>query len=376
MNFKVLNLLSGGGVGGIENLCKSISDVGKFENCFCCLFDEGPIYDEIKQNGDAVSLKKYGDKKLNLERIRALYKIAKDYDIIVVHHSAIVIQIYYSILKILLPKKKYVLIAHSCFSPEFYYNYNSVFKNRIRAILQKHVLRMSDKLIFVSMAGEKSYREYFELPDEKCCVVYNGVKPQDTFRRPEHITVDENHLYQIVFVGRLETIKGVHLLIEAMAELHKKYNVILKVVGYGEEQENLEHLTQELGVMDIVWFEGMQRDIGKYLKEADIFVYPSVCEEVFGISIVEAMSYGVPCVANRVGGIPEIILDSKNGKLSKDKTGIDIGRAIEWLIMKYQANEIDDLVGQCYKTAEFFSISQTVCGLEKCYSGLLKNNES
>lgn len=374
MNFKVLNLLSGGGVGGIENLCKSISDVGKFENCFCCLFDEGPIYDEIKQNGDAVSLKKYGDKKLNLERIRALYKLAKNYDIIVVHHSAIVIQVYYSILKRLLPRKKYVLIAHSCFSPEFYYNYNSALKNRIRAILQKHVLQVSDKLIFVSHAGERSYREYFELPDEKCCVVYNGVKQQNIFRRPEHITVDKNHLYQIVFVGRLETIKGVHLLIEAIAELHKKYNVVLRVVGYGEEQESLERLTQKLGVADVIQFEGMQRNIGKYLKEADIFVYPSICEEVFGISIVEAMSYGVPCVANCVGGIPEIILDGKNGKLSKDKTGADIGKAIEWLIMKYQKNEIDALVDQCYKTAEFFSINQTVSGLEKCYLNLLKNN--
>ena len=55
-----------------------------------------------------------------------------------------------------------------------------------------------------------------------------------------------------------------------------------------------------------------RRDIGKYLKTADIFVYPSICEEVFGISLVEAMSYGVPCVANEVGGIPEILATSKS----------------------------------------------------------------
>ena len=56
MAYKVLNLLSDGGVGGIENLCKCISDIRTEENCFCCLFEEGAIYEEMKKNGDAVSL--------------------------------------------------------------------------------------------------------------------------------------------------------------------------------------------------------------------------------------------------------------------------------------------------------------------------------
>lgn len=137
----------------------------------------------------------------------------KKYDIIVVHHSAIVIQFYYSLLKFLLPGKKYVLVAHSCFSPEFYYDYSSNFKNKVRAWLQKHVLNISDRVVFVSKAGEKSYRDYFKIPDSKCRVVYNGVVLQTEYCKPKKGAVERNHIFKIVFIGRLEKIKGVHLLI-------------------------------------------------------------------------------------------------------------------------------------------------------------------
>ena len=374
MAYKVLNLLSDGGVGGIENLCKCISDIRTEENCFCCLFEEGAIYEEMKKNGNAVSLVSCGSKKVTRERIRALVALAKNYAIIVVHHSAIVIQFYYSLLKLLLPRKKYVLVAHSCFSPEFYYNYNSKLKNQVRAWLQKHVLKISDRVVFVSKAGEKSYRDYFDIPDAKSRVVYNGVVPQTEFRKTKQMIIDENHTFKIVFIGRLEEIKGVHLLIEAMQELRKKYFVELEIVGYGTEEENLESLCKKLGVNDIVHFAGMQREIGKYLKTADIFVYPSICEEVFGISLVEAMSYGVPCVANEVGGIPEIIANHENGVLTKEKTGLAVAEAIESLIQSYRDGKADEMAEKCYETAQYFSIDHTVEGLEKCYLELLNKN--
>ena len=128
-----------------------------------------------------------------------------------------------------------MLVAHSCFSPEFYYDYSSNFKNKVRAWLQKHVLNISDRVVFVSKAGEKSYRDYFKIPDSKCRVVYNGVVPQTEYRKPKKGAVERNHIFKIVFIGRLEKIKGVHLLIEATDELRKKYPVQLEVVGYGGE---------------------------------------------------------------------------------------------------------------------------------------------
>lgn len=111
MAYKVLNLLSDGGVGGIENLCKCISDIRTEENCFCCLFEEGAIYEEMKKNGNAVSLVSCGSKKVTRERIRALVALAKNYDIIVVHHSCNCNTVLLFSFKIIVTKEK---ICVSC----------------------------------------------------------------------------------------------------------------------------------------------------------------------------------------------------------------------------------------------------------------------
>lgn len=73
-------------------------------------------------------------------------------------------------------------------------------------------------------------------------------------------------------------------------------------------------------------------DIQKYLSNADIFIYPSTCQEVFGISLVEALSYGVPCVANCLGGIPEIIQDGYNGILTEETSVRGLMIAIKKLL--------------------------------------------
>ena len=95
---------------------------------------------------------------------------------------------------------------------------------------------------------EKNHTEIilkFRIPSR---VVYNGVVPQTEYRKPKKGAVEKNHIFKIVFIGRLEEIKGVHLLIEATDELRKKYPVQLEVVGYGGEQENLQMMSEELGL--------------------------------------------------------------------------------------------------------------------------------
>ena len=121
-----------------------------------------------------------------------------------------------------------------------------------------------------------------------------------------------------------------------------------------------------------VEFLGTQRDIGNYLQKTDLFVYPSVCEEVFGISIVEAMSYGVPCVANRVGGIPEIIDDGVNGFITKEKTGKGVCDAIGRFLVGYNSGIVEPMKAACERTAEKFSIQTTIEQLKSTYEALLQ----
>ena len=372
---KVLNLLASGGVGGIEVLCENIGKYAQYDNLFCFLFAEGKVYEEMKlQKMNAISLAYDGDKKISLKRAVHLLRIARDCDIVVVHHSSIAVQFYYFLIKKCSICKKYVLTVHSCFEPSCYFNYKSKWKRKLREKFLNIVLKISDKIVFVSEAGKRSYEKEFCFPEEKATVIYNGTDVERLEEQREKAIYRPEKKIRLTYIGRLVEVKGVHLLIKAIYALKNQgVHVSLTIVGDGEYRTVLEKEASELGVADSILFEGIQRDIGEYLNRTDIFVYPSICEEVFGIALVEAMAFGIPCVANPVGGIPEILLDGYNGFLAKEKTAEGIEVAIKRVIRSYENGNIGQLKKNCINTAWKFDIHKTVFQLEIFYPELLQN---
>ena len=366
---KVLNLLSTGGVGGIEQLCNSIGKYADYQNVFCFLFGEGQIFEEMKLKGlNVISLAEDSKGKFSFSKWKKLCKVAKDYDIIVTHHCTISLQVYYALLCKKFKKKKHVMTVHSCFEKEYNYNYESTIKNKCAEYALKSALHISDKIIFVSEAGRQTYIENFDIDKEKTVVVYNGIEIPDC-----RISKNNRDYYRLTYLGRVEQIKGIHLLIEAVKKL-VEYNYAIKlwIIGDGSYRAELEKMVSRLKLDDNIDFLGTQRDIGHYLSQTDVFIYPSVWQEVFGISIVEAMSYGVPCVSNRVGGIPEIIVNGFNGYISEEKTGKSVFNAIKRILDKYDDGTIAELKENCLRTAKKFSIENTVLNLKKVYGDLVK----
>lgn len=374
---RVLNILLGGGVGGIENLCKDIGRKAKFQNAFFFIISGGLIYEEMKKEGLTVhSFEKCLTKKISFKQIIALKEYAKNYDVIVVHHNSLITHLYYVILKLVLPTKKYVFVAHSCFDEKDYFNQKLWVKRFLRKLFLKRALCISDKVIFVSKAGKRSYLQRFLIPEQKMCVIYNGIdinllkketKSNEIFKKRDS--------YRITYIGRLVEIKGVHLLIDAVLQLiNEGYNVYLDIIGEGNYRNLLEQKVKDNNLEKYITFQGVQRNISIFLNNSDIFVYPSICEEVFGISIVEAMSYEIPCVANRVGGIPEVIIEQYNGAISENKTGHSIAQAIKKLINLYETDSIGIMKQNCRKTALKFDINITVKNLNECYEELLKKD--
>lgn len=369
MMIKVLNLLSTGGVGGIEQLCLNIGKYAEYKNKFCFLFGQGEIFDEMEMMElDAVSLAEMSKRKFSFYRWKTLCEITKDYDVIVTHHSTIMLRIYYWFLCKKFKKKKHVMTIHSCFERKYNYNYGSVIKNKCAEYTLKSALRISDMIIFVSKAGKQSYIRNFDIDEDKTEVVYNGIELPD-------FCIEESNrdYYRLTYIGRLEEIKGIQLLIQAVKIcLGYHYPVKLWIIGDGNDRLKLEEQVQKLYLNSYIDFLGIQRNIGDYLSQTDVFVYPSVCEEVFGISVVEAMSYGVPCVSNRVGGIPEIIENGINGYISEEKTGKAVFYAIKKILDKYDDGTIAELKENCLRTAKKFSIENTVLNLKKVYGDLVK----
>lgn len=119
----------------------------------------------------------------------------------------------------------------------------------------------------------------------------------------------------IGFVGRLIHAKGCDLLIHAIASIGRNaHDCCLVIVGEGPERASLEQLAKKVGISDIVSFCGFRSDTEYIYGSLDLLVLPSR-EEGTPLVMLEGMSQGVPIVATRVGGIPEVIKDRVNGLL-------------------------------------------------------------
>ena len=123
---------------------------------------------------------------------------------------------------------------------------------------------------------------------------------------------------RLLFVGRLAGVKGLPILLEAVAEVAKTFpNVELIVAGDGPDRANLERRAADLGITHCVRFVGYQSQaqVRQLLSQTDVFVMASFAEGV-PVVLMEAMASGVPVVATRIAGIPELIEDQVSGLLA------------------------------------------------------------
>lgn len=136
------------------------------------------------------------------------------------------------------------------------------------------------------------------------------------------------------FVKRLKAHYGPEHLIRAMALVVDKHpQTKLLMAGSGELRSQLEALTEQWGLTGNISFLGAieNRQVPELLKIVDIFVMPSIWEG-FGVAAVEAQAMGIPVVASRVGGIPEVVLDGKTGLLVEPGDSEQLAQAILTLI--------------------------------------------
>ena len=117
-------------------------------------------------------------------------------------------------------------------------------------------------------------------------------------------------------------LKGVHILLEAIAQIDHGEPINTLIVGGDNEKDpemlRLQQLSHDLGISNSVKFLGTidQEQLPTYYNAADICVMPSYYES-FGLVALEAMACGTPVIASRVGGIPTVVKDMKTGYLVK-----------------------------------------------------------
>lgn len=156
-----------------------------------------------------------------------------------------------------------------------------------------------------------------DVPEKKMVVVYNGIKKEE----PDMVPVQLSHKgISIGLAGRLDAIKGINYLIDAIPEIKQRVSEPFHIymVGNGPEESKLKEQAHSLGVEEFISFEGYQNNVPAWLKSWDIFVLPSL-QENHSIALLEAMRAGKAIVTTTVGGNPETVVDGKEALMVPSK---------------------------------------------------------
>lgn len=151
-----------------------------------------------------------------------------------------------------------------------------------------------------------------------CGVDLSRFRPLDQEESRKRLGLNGDKVF--LYVGRIESLKGVDLLVHTAAHLEIPQGVRVLVVGgddgQNHEVERLRQLAQDLEVAEVVDFVGQvdQEELPVYYSAADVCVVPSFYES-FGLAALESMACGTPVVASRVGGLSTIIQHGHTGYL-------------------------------------------------------------
>lgn len=164
----------------------------------------------------------------------------------------------------------------------------------------KFLLNRLDHLVAISQATGEDFKQ-IRYPESRIYYIPNGVD----------VPIEEKTAYhqvsQAITIARLSQEKGVDILLKAWAEVvREEKNLKLLIVGSGPLGPKLKRLSHCLGMAESVGFVGNIQDASNHLKGSDLFVLPSRSEGMSN-ALLEAMGYGIPCIATRVGGNGELL---------------------------------------------------------------------
>ena len=216
----------------------------------------------------------------------------------------------------------------------------------------------------------------------KVIVINNGIDIE-TFKPSEdqskQIRDKLNILDQdraILFLSLISKQKGTDIAIKAFNELSHLKNIKLIIAGDGEYLNDAKLLARYYGIESKVVFTGFipNEDTPKYYNASDIFIFPTLRLESFGIVLAEAMACRKPVIASNIGSIPDVIDDGVNGILVPHGDFRELARQIDMLLN--DQSYFETLGGNAYsKARERFDINRMVGETIKAFELAIENTQ-
>ena len=355
---RIVHVVSSLHVGGMEHFVVRIAARQKQAgHCVSVLALQsgGPLRREAMERG--LNVVELGGKSRALRVLRGMAFLARKRPDIVHGHNPSSLQ--YAILSKRCSQAKFVLTCHG----------------RGKADTREPTAaewRQTDAIAAVSEAVAGDMRR--SVPPERLTVIRNGIEapPQGRSRASIRTELGLNGSFMGIIVARIDHLKGHDTLLHACAQLrHEGIPLTLLIVGDGTERENRMRLSKELGFSpEQVRFLGFRSDVSALLAASDFFVLPSLTEGL-PLSILEAMSHGLPIVATNVGGIPELVRHESDGLLVPPQDPDALAKAIGRLAGSHQlCSEMGSNGRQ--RVREEFSFEAMLRNYETLYLSLLQ----
>jgi len=228
-----------------------------------------------------------------------------------------------------------------------------------------------DAILFVGRAALQQFQLLFPGLPNRHLVLYDPIDVL-RIRQLAQTRVVPKRKVTLCSVGRLSPEKGVDRLIVAAHQLRQEgLDFDLWVVGEGTEREMLEREVARLGLTDVVFFMGFQKNPYPFLGQADLFVSPSRAEG-FPLVVCEALSLGIPVVSTRTAGPQELLADD-HGVLC-DHSVEALTAALKGLIVSVEKRAY--YASRARERAEMFDTQRSLREIEKMVFGMERDSSN
>ncbi|MER3414810.1 MAG: glycosyltransferase [Gemmataceae bacterium] len=301
-------------VGGAEmlaaRLARSLAD--EFRFVFVCLDELGLLGDELRRTGLPVYVlgRRPG---WDWRCVWRLSRICRREGVHVLHAHQYTPFFYTLLARRLYRSAGVVFTEHGRHYPDY--------RRPMRVVFNRLLVEPRDRLIAVGQAVRRALVAHEGLSAARVRVIYNGIPFPD-----DADTLDRLHMRRalacpendclVLQVARLDYLKDQQTALRAVALARARCpSLRMYLAGEGPEGTTLERTIERLGLRTTVTLLGLRRDVHRLYAASDLFFLSSISEGI-PLTVLEAMAAGLPVVATRVGGVPELVEHGTTGLLA------------------------------------------------------------
>jgi len=345
---KILHVNAGNEYGGgLYHIVSLIGEMKDKHNVSLLVFEDGPVAHAARKNGITVHVLEQKS-KYNVKFPTLLQQFIKHHGYDLIHtHGPRANTFIKLIIKSIRPVK-WIVTLHS--NPELDF-LDQGYKGKLLEFVHVKSFIHADLIIAVS-EEIKNIAVKYGVPTEQTAVIHNGIE----FREIESETEDEEEVFTLLSVGRLEKIKGHELLIQALSKLNFE-NWQLVLCGDGAEIEHLKMLAKDYQLTDQIHFAGWveKEELDHYYSKADVFVLPSFSES-FSLVVLEAMEHKLPVIATDVGDMGLMFPESTKEFLIEENNEKELKTAIRKAASLWEDKSLETAGCQMYEHGKQFSL--------------------